>query len=240
VLNFDDSNVRDLATETKARIHPYRISGPAPGGAWFDAGTVVLALANGSTARIPLDGMRLTGSHNFENAMAALLAVTAAGADPVRAASALDSFAGLPHRCEVVSRRAGITFVNDSKATNVGAAVKALCAFSAPVVWIAGGRDKGLDFGDLATVAGEHVRAAVLIGEAATKLARALGDSTQIHRADSIEAAVSTAAELARPGDIVLLAPACASQDQFRDFAERGDRFRRAVEDLGPALGEST
>jgi len=237
VLNFDDPTVRSLANETKATIHPFRRSGPTPDGAWFDSGAVVLSREDGSTTRLSLDGMRLAGTHNIENAMAAFVAVTAAGADPARASAALASFTGLPHRCEIVTTRAGVTYINDSKATNVGAALRALGAFADPVVWIAGGRDKGLDFDELADVAADRVRAAVLIGEAAPKLALALRDRTEIHRADSIEAAVGAASRIAQAGDAVLLAPACASQDQFRDFAERGDRFRRAVEELGSAAG---
>jgi UDP-N-acetylmuramoylalanine--D-glutamate ligase len=232
VLNFDDPRVRSLATETKARVYPYRCSAPTPGGAWIDCGAVVLSRADGSTLRVSLDGMRLVGAHNLENALAALATVAAAGVDPARAAAALAVFSGLPHRCEVVAQRAGVTWVDDSKATNTGAAMRALAGFAEPVIWIGGGRDKGLDFGELAQTAGERARAAVLIGEAAEKLATALGDRIPVHRAASIEAAVSAAAELAEAGDVVLLAPACASHDQFVDYADRGDRFRRAVDRL--------
>jgi UDP-N-acetylmuramoylalanine--D-glutamate ligase len=232
VLNFDDPRARALATETKARVLPYRCSGPAPGGAWLDSGAVVLSDESGPATRVSLDGMRLAGSHNLENAVAALLIVTAAGADPSRAAAALASFSGLPHRSEVVGRYGGVTYVNDSKATNVGATMRALAGFAQPVVWIAGGRDKGLDFSELADVAAEHIRAAVLIGEAAPKLEIALAGRVEIHAAASLEKAVELASGIAGDGDVVLLAPACASQDQFRDFAERGERFRRAVTSL--------
>jgi len=234
VLNFDDPHVRALATETKARIYPYRCSGPAAGGAWLDAGAAMISGDSGSATRVSLDGMRLVGSHNRENALAALATVTAAGADPARAAGALASFSGLPHRGEVVGHRGDVTWINDSKATNPGAAMRALAGFAKPVIWIAGGRDKGLDFGDLAAVAAERVRIAVLIGEAAGKLEGALAGHVEVHLAASVEAAVGFASQLANAGDVVLLAPACASQDQFRDFAERGDRFRRAVAKLTP------
>jgi UDP-N-acetylmuramoylalanine--D-glutamate ligase len=125
--------------------------------------------------------------------------------------------------------------VNDSKGTNPGAACRALEGFARPLVWIAGGRDKGLDFSELAACAQGRVRAAVLIGEAAGKLADALAGRVPVHRAAAIDEAVRRAAELARPGDVVLLSPACASQDQFRDFEERGERFRRAVAALAAA-----
>ena len=229
VLNMDDARVRGFANETKARIIPVRCSGPAPGGAWLDAGAAIVTDAAGARTRVPLDGMRLSGAHNRENAVFALAIATAAAADPSRAARALTSFAGLPHRGEVVLKARGVTFIDDSKATNPGAAARAIAGVDGPVIWIAGGREKGLDFGELAEAANARVRAAVLIGEAAETLAAQLGSGIGLRRAESIEAAVEIAAGIAKAGDVVLLAPACASQDQFRDYAERGERFRDAV-----------
>jgi UDP-N-acetylmuramoylalanine--D-glutamate ligase len=230
VLNFDDPHARALAERTRARVVPFRTTGAAPaGGAWLDAGAAVIADPSGASERIPLDGMRLAGAHNRENALAALAAAVAAGAEASRAAAALLAFSGLPHRCEVVARRRGVTFVNDSKATNPGAAMRSLSGFGEGVVWIAGGLDKGLDYAELADAAAARVGAAVLIGQSAEKLAQALGRRCPVHTAASIEEAVATAARLAPPGGAVLLAPACASQDQFRDFAERGERFRAAA-----------
>ena len=133
---------------------------------------------------------------------------------------------------QTVATHAGVTFIDDSKATNPAAAMRALRGGGAPLVWIAGGRDKGLDFTEAARVAAELGRAAVLIGESAPKLAALLKDRLPTHMADSIEAAVARAAELAEPGDTVLLAPACSSHDQFRSFEERGDRFAAAVRQL--------
>jgi UDP-N-acetylmuramoylalanine--D-glutamate ligase len=229
VLNMDDARVAAFANETKARIIPVRCSGPAPGGAWLDAGAAIVTDAAGATTRISLDGMRLSGAHNRENAVFALAIATAAGADPVRAARALASFAGLPHRGEIIRKACGVTFIDDSKATNPGAAARAIAAVDGSVIWIAGGRDKGLDFSELAEVVNARVRAAVLIGEATETLASQLDPGIELRRAESIEAAVEAAAGIARAGDVVLLAPACASQDQFRDYAERGERFRDAA-----------
>jgi UDP-N-acetylmuramoylalanine--D-glutamate ligase len=229
VLNMDDPRVSALADATLARVIPVRCSGPAPGGAWLDTGSAVVTDAAGATTRIPLDGMRLVGGHNRENAVFALAISTAAGADPERAARALSTFAGLPHRGEVVRTADGVTFIDDSKATNPGAAARAIAGVDGAVVWIAGGRDKGLDFDELAEIVNARVRTAVLIGEAAEALAERLGPGVDVRRAESIEAAVEIAAATAVPGDVVLLAPACASQDQFRDYAERGERFRDAA-----------
>jgi UDP-N-acetylmuramoylalanine--D-glutamate ligase len=221
--------VRAFASETKARVVPVRCSGPAPGGAWLDTGAAVVTDTAGATTRVPLDDMRLSGAHNRENAVFALAVATAAGAATDRAAGALATFAGLPHRGEIVHTTLGVRFVDDSKATNPGAAARAITALDGAVIWIAGGRDKGLDFRALADIANARVRVAVLIGEAAATLAAQLGPDIEVRHAESIEAAVEVAADIANTGDIVLLAPACASQDQFRDYAERGDRFREAA-----------
>jgi UDP-N-acetylmuramoylalanine--D-glutamate ligase len=237
VLNFDDPAVRDLADSCRARVLAFRTAGALSHGAWLDGSCIVIRNGDGPAVRLPLDGLRLSGLHNRENAVAALAATAAAGADPAKAILALDGFVGLPHRVEEVGRAGGALFVNDSKATNPGAAVQSLRGFPASVIWIAGGRDKGLDFADLAAVAAARVRAAVLMGEAAGKLEAALAGRVDVHAAASIEEAVQRAAGLARTGDVVLLSPACASQDQFRDFEERGDRFRAAVAALAGREG---
>jgi UDP-N-acetylmuramoylalanine--D-glutamate ligase len=232
VLNLDDPAVAALAKTTHARLFPFQTSGPLARGAFLDADAVVLCEPDASPLRIPLDHMRLTGVHNRANVLAALAATHAAGVDPVRAAAALASFTGLPHRSEFVRELDRVRYVNDSKATNPGAALRSLTGFSETLVWIAGGRDKDLEFGELAETAVRRARAAVLIGEGAGKLEAALGDRIEVQTATSLEEAVQRAANLAKPGDVVLLSPACASQDQFRDFEERGECFRAAVSQL--------
>lgn len=236
VLSADDTEVWSLAAAARARVLPFSTRKALQHGAWLDAGTALLREAGGSALRVPFGQLRLVGEHNRENALAALAAAWAAGADPLAAAAALARFPGLPHRMETVAQVGGVAYVNDSKATNPGAALRALTGAGARLVWIAGGRDKGLDFGPLAEAAAPRVRAALLIGEAAGKLEAALAGRVKTELAGSLELAVERAARLAQPGDVVLLAPACASQDQFRDFAERGERFRAAVTAL-PAGG---
>jgi UDP-N-acetylmuramoylalanine--D-glutamate ligase len=228
VLSADDPAVRALARKTRARVRFFSQREALPVGACLDAGAILLREGD-ETIRIPLEGFALPGVHNRENALASLLAVQAAGADPRRAAHALLDFRGLPHRTEIVRERAGVTWVNDSKGTNVGAALRSLESFSRPVVWIAGGKDKGLDFRPLAPVLKERARAAILIGEATPKLAAALAGSVPVHEAGELERAVALAAEIAKPGDVVLLSPACASFDQFESYEHRGERFRAAV-----------
>jgi UDP-N-acetylmuramoylalanine--D-glutamate ligase len=229
VLSADDPAVWSLAAGCRARVLPFSTRRPLEHGAWLDAGAALLREADGPLLRVSFAELRLVGEHQRENALAALTAAWAAGADPAAAAAALARFPGLPHRMEPLGSARGVRFVNDSKATNPGAALRALAGAGAPVVWIAGGRDKGLDFAPLAEAAATRVRAALLIGEAAGKLEAALAGRVKTELAAGLEDAVRRAARLAQPGDVVLLAPACASQDQFRDFEERGDRFRAAV-----------
>jgi UDP-N-acetylmuramoylalanine--D-glutamate ligase len=144
----------------------------------------------------------------------------------------LRTFAGLPHRCQLVAERRGVTYIDDSKGTNVGATLAALHGFAGPLVLLAGGLGKGQDMAPLAGGARGKLRAAVLIGEAADAIGRVLAPLAPVARAASMEEAVRTAAALAQSGDIVLLSPACASQDMFRDYKQRGELFARAVREL--------
>ena len=171
----------------------------------------------------------LRGAHNRENAAAATAAARAAGIDDAAIAEGLRTFAGVPHRLELVGEVAGVRFVNDSKATNVAAARRALAAYvDEPVHLILGGSLKGESFAPLAEAIGPNVVSIHLIGEAATELATALG-GLPVDTDETLERAVIHAAALATPGAVVLLSPACASYDQFDNFEHRGDEFRRLV-----------
>jgi UDP-N-acetylmuramoylalanine--D-glutamate ligase len=144
----------------------------------------------------------------------------------------LSAFAGLPHRVEFVREVRGVSFFNDSKGTNVGAVLKCLEGFPEPVVLIAGGKDKGVDFRPLRDSLGRKARAAILLGEAQGRMKRELMGSVPILLAGSLDEAVVQAAECAREGDVVVLSPACSSFDMFRNFEERGEAFREAVRRL--------
>ncbi len=233
VLNVDDPIVDAMAADTRAQVVRVSTRGAPAGGpgrqAWIDGAVAVFADEQGLT-RVPLDGLRLAGRHNLENVVTALAMAWCLGVDLARAATALASFGGLPHRCEVVARHDAVTWVDDSKATNVGAAGRSLAAFAEPVVWIAGGRAKGADLAELAPAAKAHARTALLIGEAASALEVALDGVVPCESVGTLERAVERAAVLAKPGDVVLLAPACASFDQFESFEARGDAFRHHVE----------
>jgi UDP-N-acetylmuramoylalanine--D-glutamate ligase len=220
-----------LAASLSARVHRFAARGSVTRGACWDGDAVCLR-TGGAPLRIALEGLPRPTGPLRENLLAALLAAHALGAEPAKALGALGSFRTLPHRCELVAESKGVRFVNDSKATNPGAAVAALALETSPVVWIAGGKDKGLDFGELAEAPLAGVRIALLIGAAAKRIAEALAGRAAVESVGTLEAAVARAAALARPGDVVLLSPACASFDQFRNFEHRGERFRELVRAL--------
>jgi len=176
----------------------------------------------------------IPGAHNRENAAAATAAARAAGVDDATIATALRTFPGVEHRLELVAEIDGVRYVNDSKATNTAAARRALTAYEAPLHLILGGRPKGERWDELVqAVAAANVVTAYLIGEAAEQLSADLGyASVPSLLATTLDRAVAEAASAARPGDVVLLSPACASYDQFRDYEHRGEEFRRLVQNL--------
>jgi UDP-N-acetylmuramoylalanine--D-glutamate ligase len=190
----------------------------------------------------PVSALRLAGAHNQRNALTALALVLAVVPDaaPAALAAGLSAYRGLPHRCEIVRELGGVRYINDSKATNVGATVAAVHGLAADprdggdasLVVLLGGDGKGADFTPLAQALAVGVRAAVVFGAAAAELQQALRDALTVFRCDTLDAALTQARSQARPGDTVLLSPACASFDQFRNFEDRGDAFRHQVEAL--------
>ena len=190
------------------------------------------ALARGGEALLPATQLRIRGRHNLANALAALAMAEALGLAPADLLDALAGFPGLPHRAEWVAERSGVTYINDSKGTNVGAAVAAIGGMQGTVILVAGGDGKGADFAPLAAAARDKVRVAVLLGRDAGELARVLAEVCTIVRVAGIEEAVAEAARIARPGETVLLSPACASTDMYSDYTERGRRFAAAARGL--------
>ena len=185
----------------------------------------------------------LVGAHNLENVLAAVAATRLAGAEVAAIARGVKSFAGVAHRLEFVSEIAGVRYYNDSKATNVDATLKALDAFSGRILIILGGKDKGSDYAPLQKPLREKAVLALLIGAAAAKIETQIAGSVAIDRAETLDRAVEIAAHAARPGDVVLLAPACASFDQFQNYEHRGRVFKELVHQLerqaaGASLGK--
>lgn len=188
---------------------------------------------------MPAEALRVRGRHNALNALAAMALVQSAGGSFAPMLHALREYAGEPQRCEFVRNIAGVDFVNDSKGTNVGATVAALEGMGRPVVLIAGGLGKGQDFMPLAEAVRRHAHALVLMGQDAPRIREALGDAAMpVCEAASMEEAVRAAMAQAVEGAVVLLSPACASMDMFRNYVERGERFVQAVEELALDRGE--
>lgn len=178
------------------------------------------------------DELKIPGRHNIANALAALAMAELAGLPLAACLQALREFSGLPHRCQWVADVAGVRYINDSKGTNVGAALAALQGLPGPLVWLAGGQGKGQDFSPLAPVLAAQARAAILFGEDAEKIAAAVSGAVTVHQEVDLAAGVRRAAAVAQAGDQVLLSPACASHDQFTNYMERGERFSELVRGL--------
>jgi UDP-N-acetylmuramoylalanine--D-glutamate ligase len=233
VLNRDDR--RSLAMRRPGRTHhTFGTGRPRSDTEWgIDAAHGAEALAKGSRLLMAVSDLPLAGLHNAANALAAHALACAAGAPDDILPRALRSFRGLPHRMQQVAEHRGVLFLDDSKGTNVGATVAALSGMRRPVVLIAGGEGKGQDFTPLAPAVKQRARAVVLIGRDADKLARAIAASgVPIERAEGMDEAVAAAFRASREGDAVLLSPACASFDMFRNYGHRGEAFAAAVRRL--------
>ena len=232
VLNRDDAHSMALALDGR-QVLTFGLSSPQSHREWGLSGKgTSQTLAQGDTALMPVAELPLAGLHNAANALAAAALCSVAGVSHAAMASALRAFSGLPHRVEKINKIKDIEFYDDSKGTNVGATVAALAGMQQPVVLIAGGDGKGQDFSPLATVAA-HARAVVLIGRDANLIARALQSTgVALLRAADMPEAVALAYDAAKPGDAVLLSPACASYDMFRNYVHRAEVFVAAVQQL--------
>lgn len=231
ILNWDDARVRELAPHLKARVVFFSPTSLLAEGYGVQRDEIVLARDGKITPIIKRRELQLRGNHNLENMMAAIAAVRELGLSWEEIAQGLREFKGVEHRQEVVGTYEGILFINDSKGTNPDAAEKALYAFEEPIVLIAGGKNKGLDFHDFMKTVKEQVKSLVLVGSAAAELEQAAKDTGIRHylRAETFAEAVELAIAEAEPGDVVLLSPACTSWDMFKSYEERGEFFKELV-----------
>ena len=230
ILNRDDSLVWGMRQGRPARIISFGFSEVDEG--VFAKSEEIVWRDGSSEERFPLRHVKIQGVHNVENMMAAIAAAKAIGIPAQIIQQTLEEFPGLEHRLEFVREKDSVRYYNDSKGTNVGAVVKSLASFSVPVILIAGGVDKGGDYGVLRDGVRKTVKRLVLFGAAKEMIAKALGALTETIIVDDMEAAVRDAHQHARPGDVVLLSPACSSFDMFRNYAERGRVFRSLVQAL--------
>ncbi len=234
VLNRDDPQVWKLARSVHSRVIGFGLGVCArPDSVWSDADGCSLGFdIDSRPGSVSLERYRLKGWHNVANAMAAAAAAVAMGAPPNAIERALAEFQGLPHRVELVREKDGVTYIDDSKGTNVGAVVEALAAMPAPVILIAGGLDKGGDYAPLRAALKGKVRLVILIGAARETMRTALEGAAEIELAATLADAITRAGKIARRGDTVMLSPACSSFDQFKDYAERGNVFKELVRAL--------
>jgi UDP-N-acetylmuramoylalanine--D-glutamate ligase len=228
VVNTDDPLVTALAFPDRPQIR-YTLGVPAAGEYGLREYHGARWLARGDEPIMPVSGMRMDGRHNVSNTLAALALGEAAGLARGGMIEAINEFRGLPHRMQLVANQAGIRWYNDSKGTNVGATLAAIDGAEGRVVLIAGGDAKGADLAPLAPAMRAKGRGAVLIGRDAPRVREVLQSVVPIEQAADMQEAVELAAGMAQPGDCVLLSPACASTDMYRDYQERGELFVKAV-----------
>lgn len=229
VINADDPAVLELARDARAARRHFSRVRHLQAGTTIEEGWIVSRRGADAARLVPLRAIHLLGPHMVDDVMAAATVGDIAGARPEAMTAAVEGFRGLEHAMELVAEIGGVRFVNDSKATNVESARRSIESFGGGVVAIIGGRFKGGDLRLLRDPSRSRVKAVVAIGEARPLIAEALSDVVPVHEGASLEDAVRTAFELARPDGVVLLAPACASFDMFQDYAERGLRFKEIV-----------
>lgn len=233
IYNADDTVVAQTVEQIPSNRLPISTQRRVKLGGWVEEGMLwIKPQVSQAPAVFDLSKVALKGIHNWENMLAALLAVAPAIKDRDVLQKGLETFTPLPHRMQVVLEQGGVTYINDSKGTNVGAALKALIAVSGPVIWIAGGRDKGGGYAPLKEWVKKKCRAVFLLGEAKGKMARALEGCAAMKQVQDLQEAVQMASKDAKAGDTVLFSPACSSFDMFKDYAERGEIFMKLVREL--------
>ena len=234
VLNYDDVALRELQAQSNSKVIFFSQKHKLEEGVYLDGEQVVLTLNGEKVAICRADEIAIKGKHNLENAMGAIAFAYLSGVSPADIREVLMEFQGVEHRLEPVRTLNDVLYINDSKGTNPDSTIKAIEAYDRPLVIILGGKNKGVPFAELAQLVKQRVKKAVLVGQAKAELKEALteADYHEFVEADSFEAAVATAANLAEPGDIVLLSPACTSWDMFSSFEERGRLFKQLVNKL--------
>src|SRR6266702_4869600 len=239
VLNADDATCVELAGRTRAQVLWCSRKREVEQGAFVRKGDVLFRGTGGQREVMLASEIPLKGSHNLENVLAAVCAGALMGCEAGKIGDAIRDFKAVEHRLEYVATLRGVEYYNDSKATNVDATIKALESFPANVYLILGGKDKGNDYSELAPLIAERVKRVYTIGAAAAKIESQIGTAVPVTSAQTLESAVRKAADLATEGDIVLLAPACASFDQFPNYEERGKVFKELVQSLAALHSES-
>jgi UDP-N-acetylmuramoylalanine--D-glutamate ligase len=232
ILNADDATTAELASRTRAPLYWFSRKKEVEKGAFVRGGNILFRDGASERGIMPVSEIPLKGSHNLENVLAGVAIGVLVGCPPTQIRDAVRNFKAVEHRLEFVAQVAGVDYYNDSKATNVDATIKALESFPANIHLILGGRDKGSDYSVLNDLLRERVKRVYTIGAAAEKIESQIAGATEIEPCQMLDKAVRRASESAAAGDIVLLAPACASFDQFQNYEHRGRVFKETVKAL--------
>jgi UDP-N-acetylmuramoylalanine--D-glutamate ligase len=232
VLNEDDPTCRTLRDRTRAQVFWFSRKQEVQNGAWVRDGKILFRDSSGQREIMLVSEIPLKGAHNVENVLAGVCAGALMGCEPAKIRKAIQEFKAVEHRLEYVATIKGVEYFNDSKATNVDATIKALESFPKNIHLILGGKDKGSDYTVLNDLLRERVKRVYTIGAAAEKIESHIKDAAEIVHAETLDNAIRRAAAVAQPGDIVLLAPACASFDQFQSYNHRGRVFKEVVHSL--------
>ncbi len=233
ILNDDDERLASVSPSSGVSALHYGFGKKKGRHAYIEDKEIIVCLEERSVSRFSFESYKLPGKHNLENLLAIVLVARALGIDAGVVQESIDGFTGLPNRLEHVREIDGVTFYNDSKATNVDAAARAVSSFERPVILIAGGRHKGADYTPLVRASENIVKKAIFLGEARDLLSASFEGIIPFSVVENMEAAVSEAFSCAKGGDAVLLAPACSSFDMFSDYGHRGSVFKSSVERLG-------
>ncbi len=232
ILNASDPAQEGIEKNIRSKIVKFSSTKELKSGIFVKNNSIIFKKPGNGEEQYPLSMIKLPGLHNAENVMAAIVAARFCGCSPESIIAAVADFRGLPHRIEFAGEKNSVKFYDDSKGTNVGSVIRALDTFAQPVILLLGGRDKDGDFETLKRLLATKTKKVILFGEAQNRIASLIGESVPVIKKIKLREAIETAYQNAEPDDIVLLSPGCASFDEFTDYKERGDFFKKVVRDL--------
>jgi len=232
ILNAADPAQKGIEENLSSKIVKFSSSDELKSGIFLKNNTIISRMPDNDEEQYPLSIIKLPGLHNAENVMAAIIAARFCGCSPESIMASIADFRGLPHRIEFAGEKNSVKFYDDSKGTNVGSVIRALDTFAQPVILLLGGRDKDGDFETLKPLLPAKTKKVILFGEAQNRIASLIGESVPVLKKLKLGEAIEIAYKNSQPGDVILLSPGCASFDEFTDYTERGNFFKKVVRDL--------
>jgi UDP-N-acetylmuramoylalanine--D-glutamate ligase len=232
ILNAADPAQEGIEKNIRSKIVKFSSSDELKSGIFLKNNTIIFRMPDNGEEQYPLSMIKISGLHNVENVMAAIIAARFCRCSPESIIASIADFRGLPHRIEFAGEKNSVKFYDDSKGTNVGSVIRALDTFAQPVILLLGGRDKDGDFETLKPLLPTKTKKVILFGEAQNRIASLIGETVPVLKKLKLGEAIEIAYKNSQPGDVILLSPGCASFDEFTDYKERGDFFKKAVRDL--------